>query len=285
MTPPAAPPPKLVLRPATAPVPMVPEPDPVADEHVEPVVVEPPEAASPSIVDEIWDDLFVDETADPDEPARVPVAIVELPEIGDPGGDDPAGAPARRSRSRRRNTIEWVVLIVGALLVAFVVRTFVFQTFWIPSESMEATLENGDRVVVNKLSYRAHDVNRGDVVVFERPPTADTGEIEDLIKRVVGLPGERVSIVDGEVRIDGRLLTEPYLADGQATTYAGPCGRGEVTGIDTPEGMVVPEGTVFVLGDNRDHSQDGRCFGPFDQDLIVGRAFVIIWPPSKAGGL
>jgi signal peptidase I len=195
-----------------------------------------------------------------------------------------AARAARRKRANKsatRNLLEWVGVIVGAVVIAVVVRTFLFQTFWIPSPSMAQTLVEDDRVLVNKLSYRFGDVDRGDVVVFERPPN-ETGTIKDLIKRVIALPGERVSIRDGRVHIDGRALDEPY-ADGLPTEPRVGCGAGDTTGIDTAEGMLVPEGQVLVLGDNRVNSSDGRCFGPIDEDLIVGRAFVILWPPSKAG--
>lgn len=198
-----------------------------------------------------------------------------------------AARSARRARQRRRastrNVIEWVLVLAGALVLALLVRTFAFQTFWIPSSSMSVTLETGDRVLVNKLSYRFGDPARGDVIVFERPP-GEAGEIEDLIKRVIGLPGERVSIMDGSVYIDSRRLEESYT-NGERTEPTVGCGSGDTTGIDTPSGMLVPEGHVFVLGDHRTGSHDGRCFGPIDEDLIVGRAFLVIWPPSKFGGL
>lgn len=197
-----------------------------------------------------------------------------------------AGAAPKKRRPRQsstRSAIEWVLVLGGALVLAVLVRTFAFQTFWIPSTSMATTLNKNDRVLVNKLSYRFGDVERGDVIVFERPP-GEAGEIKDLIKRVVGLPGERVSIMDQSVYIDGRKLNEPYTHD-LPTEATVNCGTGDTTGIDTATGMLVPEGHVFVLGDNRTGSHDGRCFGPIDEDLIVGRAFMIIWPPSKVGGL
>lgn len=216
-------------------------------------------------------------------------------EDGDPGIDEQVTeaevAAAREARQRRakqdvapksptRNLVEWVGVIVGAVLIAVVVRTFVFQTFWIPSESMSSTLVKDDRVLVNKLSYKLHDVNRGDVVVFERPTDLAPSEIKDLIKRVVGLPGERISITDGEVHVDGRSLSEPYI-NGQPTE---PCAGGEAA-LATEAGLEIPDGQVLVMGDNRSNSDDGRCFGPIDEDLIIGRAFVIMWPLSKAGGL
>lgn len=204
-----------------------------------------------------------------------------------PDGDPPP-PPNRRKRpepkSSTRNMLEWAGVIVGAIVIAVVVRTFVFQTFWIPSPSMSPTLVKDDRVLVNKLSYKFHDVNRGDVVVFERPPNEPESSIKDLIKRVVGLPGERVSVLDGKVRIDGRELEESYT-HGLDSLYNGACGSGDVTGIDTEKGFLIPDDHVFVMGDNRVNSADSRCFGPIDEDLIVGRAFFILWPPSKMGGL
>ena len=106
-------------------------------------------------------------------------------------------------------------MVVGAVVVAVLVRTFVVQAFRIPSESMSPTLEQGDRVIVNRLSYKLHDVNRGDVVVFSRPPglPAAPGDPEDLIKRVIGLPGDTVQTRDGSVYVNNRKLEEPYLPE------------------------------------------------------------------------
>ena len=181
--------------------------------------------------------------------------------------DEATGEERRTGPSTLRSAVEWGVVVVGALLVAFVVKTFLFQAFYIPSESMEPTLDVGDRVLVNKLSDDAHDVNRGDLVVFERPasdPAFGPSATEDLIKRVVGLPGETIEARDGVVYIDGRRLVEPYLTDGVPT--------------DNLPAQEVPEGHVFVMGDNRTNSEDSRVFGAIDQSLIVGRAFVRVWP-------
>jgi len=207
----------------------------------------------------------------------------------DPTEEEIAAARDARRRRRRppksptRNLVEWVAVVGGALVLALLIRTFVFQTFWIPSGSMSPTLVENDRVLVNKLSYRWGDPSRGDVIVFERPP-GESGEIKDLIKRVIGLPGEHVSIHDDAVWIDGRRLNEPYTHD-QPTLANVECSGGRTAGIDTEAGFQVPNGHVFVLGDNRTGSHDGRCFGPIDEDLIVGRAIAIIWPPSKMGRL
>jgi signal peptidase I len=189
----------------------------------------------------------------------------------EPPEDEPDEATAGEQKQRKRkkesglrNAVEWVVIIGGAFLVAFVVKTFLIQAFFIPSGSMLPTLHEDDRVLVNKLSYDLHDVHRGDLVVFERPENEAAGQIKDLIKRVVGLPGERSESRDGAVYIDGDLLEEPYLADGAETTGLEP--------------QTVPEGHVFVMGDNRGDSMDSRVFHAIDEDLIVGRAFVRVWP-------
>lgn len=202
--------------------------------------------------------------------------------------DEIAAARAARQdqnpgKSPLRNAVEWIVVLVGAVVLALIVRTFLFQTFWIPSGSMAVTLETNDRVLVNKLSYQFGDPSRGDVVVFERPP-GEAGTIKDLIKRVVALPGERISIRDSSVWIDGAKVTESYTHDLPSDPIV-ECSGGETAGIETTEGLLIPEGHVFVMGDNRTNSHDSRCFGPIDEDLIVGRAFMIIWPPSKVGGL
>lgn len=202
---------------------------------------------------------------DPDQPGTV----------GAPAGP---GAPApRRGRSGRRRrpasgprvVLEWVVLIVAALLVALVIKTFLFQAFYIPSESMVPTLQVGDRVLVNKLSYDLHDVHRQDVVVFKAPKAAETGDIEDLVKRVIGLPGDTVEARDGKVYVNGTVLSEPYLPAGTQTTNLPP--------------TTVPPGYMFVMGDNREASKDSRIFGPVKESAIVGRVFVRIWPLSRIG--
>ena len=189
-----------------------------------------------------------------------------------------ATAAPRRS-SRTRGAIEWVVVIVGAVLLALVIKTFVMQAFFIPSPSMAPTLEVHDRVLVNKLSYRLGDVNRGDIVVFERPASEGDG-IKDLIKRVIALPGESLVIDNGKVFIDGRELSEPYLAPDVVTRN-----RPEPTRCAPANPCVVPEGQVWVMGDNRDNSRDSRFFGAIPEDTIVGRAFVRVWPFGRLGGL
>jgi signal peptidase I len=184
---------------------------------------------------------------------------------------EPSPEPSRRSKLPPgvRAFFDWFVVIAVALLVAFVVRTFVIAHFVVEGESMYSTLDTNDRVFVNKLSYRLHDPNRGDVVVLHQV----TGASErDLIKRVIGLPGESVEVRNCTVLIDGRVLDEPYL-DPEVVTPTD-CGGDYV--LDG----VVPDDHVFVMGDNRGGSQDSRVIGPISEDDLVGRAFVVFWPQS-----
>jgi signal peptidase I len=192
----------------------------------------------------------------------------------------------KATKSTRRVVVEWVVLIAAALVIAFLIKTFLFQAFYIPSESMVPTLNVGDRVLVNKLSYDFHDVHRGDIIVFDAPPLARSNDIQDLVKRVIGLPGETVTYPgDGHIYIDGKLLKEPYLTKGTETTVNGnpqvPPGCG--TPADGKPGCKVPAGHVFVMGDNRPESKDARFFGPIKESTIVGRVFLRIWPIGSIG--
>ena len=182
--------------------------------------------------------------------------------------DTEAGSGTSRARRRARGLIDWIVVIGVALLVAFLVRTFVLAHFVVDGHSMDTTLHDGDRVFVNKLSYRLHDPNRGDVVVLHEINGASE---RDLIKRVIALEGETIELRNCVVLIDGVELLEPYL-DPQVVT-PGNCG-----GDYGP--TAVPEDHVFVMGDNRAGSQDSRSenVGPIDEDEIVGRAFVVFWP-------
>ena len=191
-------------------------------------------------------------------------------DVENPPADAPEESPSQRSARRRRLTIEWIVLIAAALIIALLIKTFLFQAFYIPSESMVPTLKVGDRVLVNKLSYDLHDVHRGDIVVFKAPPEARSDGIDDLVKRVVGLPGDTVEArEDGRVYVNDRRLDESYLPDGTTTTNL------PVT--------KVPAGHVFMMGDNRSASRDSRYFGPIKESDIIGRVFVRIWPPGSIG--
>ncbi len=200
-------------------------------------------------------------------------------------------APARSPRWKQLAEIP--VLIVVALVVTLVFKAWVAQAFYIPSGSMEPQLREHDRVLVSRTAYRLHEPNRGDIVVFPSPtePAEDDGILEglvddvldtvalgdrgddELIKRVIGLPGEVIEGRDGHVVIGGRPLVEPYLPPGTVTSDFGP--------------MVIPDGEVFVMGDNRTNSHDSRYadVGTIEIDSIVGRAIARIWPPSRTAFL
>jgi len=185
---------------------------------------------------------------------------VSLPVPAEPAAADetppPAAPPTGRKRKSLRLAIEWGAILVVAVLAAVLIRSFVVQPFYIPSGSMEPTLNVGDRVLVNKLSYDVHAVHRGDIVVFKKPPNDTTPGVKDLIKRVIGLSGETISGRDGHVFINGHELAEPWLPKGVTTAPFQP--------------TVIPQGDYFMMGDNRGDSADSRILGPIDGKLVIG---------------
>jgi len=182
-----------------------------------------------------------------------------------------------------RWVIEWAVILMAVLLCTVLLRTYVIQSFYIPSPSMVPTLAVGDRIMVNKLSYDLHDVHRGDIVVFKRPPL-ETQDFPDLVKRVIGLPGETVSSKDGHIYIDGKLLNEPWLPN-SPSSYTGALPDDQHPQFNMPGPVSVPAGEYFVMGDNRTDSEDSRFFGPIPKSLIVGRAMAVVWPLSQIKGV
>jgi signal peptidase I len=236
-----------------------------------------------------------------DEP--LPEAAPERPaETPEPAAAAPAGvhgavarsrsdAPAAQEKldkggpARGRRTARWLirtaVLVAIAVVTAVLLRAYVVSPYYIPSASMEPTLHgcsgcNNDHVLVDKLSYRMHDVHRGDVVVFHRPDTWQVPE-KTLIKRVVGLPGDRLAVRDGKVYVNGLQLQESYLnADCPPMTSLS-----EDPGSSMRTYGPVPSGDLYVMGDNRCDSADSRAFGPVPTSDVIGRAFVIIWPLGR----
>jgi signal peptidase I len=180
-------------------------------------------------------------------------------------------SPPVKTRSVRKIAIEWAVIIVVAVAASFLIRTFAIQTFVIPSGSMKPTLHVGDRILVNKLSVDFGSINTGDVIVFKAPPAVNCSEdgITDLVKRVIGLPGQHLTSKGNTVYVNGKALKEPW-------TY--------FHAIGSPIGHVtVPQNSYFVMGDNRANSCDSRFWGTVPRSDIIGKAFLRVWPPSRVG--
>ena|SRR5438128_1439412 len=243
-----------------------------------------------------------DPVLSPPDPALVPPPTdgVSSATTAEPRGEAPSEAPVAGRAGRRRTPKrggplaffrELPVLLLIAFVLALLIKSFLIQAFYIPSESMVPTLKVGDRVLVNKLTYRFHSPGRGDIVVFQDPnapavhrsPVSGflhwvtdglgltTSPDKDFIKRVIGLPGDTVEIQRGTVYVNGRALgPEPYLSPIADVS----CCPGQ--------SWTVPRGDLFVMGDNRTNSSDSRSsLGFIPIDKVVGRAFVIIWPPSR----
>lgn len=214
--------------------------------------------------------------------------------VGEPAETSPGGTP-RRQREGRKGGFwrEFPVLVVVALAIAILIKTFLIQAFYIPSPSMQPTLVKGDRVLVCRICTRLGEVDRGDVIVFADPnPSPGEGhgivggflrwlgegigvaqpEDEDFIKRVVGLPGDNVEIKEGQLYVNGDPIAEPYLDNAADTRSFGP--------------QTIPEGMLYVLGDNRLVSGDSRFppptgVGLVPEDRVIGKAFVVVWPVSR----
>mgnify|MGYP006274572661 CR=1 FL=1 len=162
--------------------------------------------------------------------------------------------------------------LVVALFVLLVLRFLLVQQFYISGPSMQGTLTPDDRVLVEKITGHLRDVQRGDVVVFRQ--TTDEGP-RDLIKRVIGLPGDTVLVENCRVYLDGAVIDEPYLDTFAEDVFGDGCGGGTNGPVD------VPEGELFVMGDNRPQSSDSRAFGTVPLSSVIGRAFLVVWPPSS----
>jgi signal peptidase I len=207
------------------------------------------------------------------------------------------------THERRQGRSFWrelPVLVIVAFGIALLIKTFLVQAFYIPSASMVPTLREGDRVLVEKVSYRFDEPERGQVVVFERDVDAlfgaarsgpeqeasfidrigdsfrelfglPTGGSQDFIKRVIGVGGDEVEGRNGRIYVNGQPIREPYLAPGTHTSTFGP--------------LEVPPGKIFVMGDNRGNSDDSRNFGPVSDDAVVGHAFLLMWPPEDVAAL
>jgi signal peptidase I len=167
-------------------------------------------------------------------------------------------------------------VLAAAGLITFVLRSYVVEPFYVPSGSMETTLHgcpgcNDDYLLVDKLSYRLHDIHHGDVVVFTKPPGLSAPD-NVLVKRVIATGGERIALRGGKVFVNDKQIDEPYL---------NPACGGTTNPETQPAEVTVPKGDVWVMGDNRCDSQDSRSFGPIKDSTVIGRAFVVVWPLSR----
>jgi signal peptidase I len=224
---------------------------------------------------------------------RAPFDLADLSASHEAMSDarEQASERAEMERAKRSFWRELPILMLAALMIAMLIKTFLFQAFFIPSGSMQDTLDLNDRVLVSKQAFRISDIERYDVVVFDAP-SGDDARDENLfqafvrnvaeslglstprtefIKRVIGLPGDDIEIRENRVHINGVAIIEPYVRPGVNMRDMDP--------------VRIPDGRVWVMGDNRNISDDSRSFGSVDVDSIVGRAVAIIWPPSRWGGL
>lgn len=181
-------------------------------------------------------------------------------------GEPTAGAGPKKS-SITRTLVEIVIIVAAALAIALLVQAFIVKPFTIHQVSMRPTLEEGDRILLNRLSYRFREPARGDIIVFHSPIV----DGEDLVKRIVAVAGDHVSVSAGTLYLNGIAQAEPYLLE---QAFEG----------DLPE-MVIPADDVFVMGDNRNNSGDSRLFGPISKDVIIGCAFCVYWPLGRWKGL
>jgi signal peptidase I len=191
--------------------------------------------------------------------------------MADPADTGPAGTGPRRRR-RRRALAETAVTILVAVLLVGLVRTFAFQTFWIPSSSMVPTLGVYDRILVQKAFFTWRDVREGDIVVFSHPPLDHCGGPQegDLVKRVIALPGQTIYSSGSSIYVNGRLLAEPYLP------HDDPLGP-PVPHASSHHPYWVPPGEFYMLGDNRADSCDSRYWGPIKGPSIVGKVVLVWW--------
>ncbi len=197
----------------------------------------------------------------------------------------------RRTRRKRGSLLELVLIVAIALGLALGIQAVLVKPFRIPSQSMEPTLEVGQRVLVDRVSFRFGEPDRGDIVVFKPPsgaegnecgvdhsasqacPVPTEGEADtNYIKRIVGEPGDRLRVIDGLVHINGEPLDEPYI---RADVRCGIC--------NLPKEITIPPDHFFMMGDNRGQSADSREWGPVPEDQIIGNGFFTYWPIDRLG--
>lgn len=167
-----------------------------------------------------------------------------------------------------KSVLEWVVVIAVAFALSLVIRNYLFDTRIVPTGSMIPTIQLQDRLIVDRLFYKFDTIKRGDIIVFSAPEPSMEGK--DLVKRVIGLPGEKIQIKNGKVYINDRALYEPYLEDPPDYEYG-------------PE--IVPPKSYFMMGDNRRISNDSHYWGFLSEDKILGRVWIRYWPLKSFGNV
>jgi signal peptidase I len=184
-----------------------------------------------------------------------------------------AAGAAGSERSAASSLLREIAEVVVLAVILYFGISFAVQAVHVEGLSMFATLDNDDYLIANKIDYRFHAPERGDIIIL-RPPTNNS---TDFIKRIIALPGERLLIRSGFVYINGHKLNEPYLPEEWVTQNNWP--------LDNPNGAVMPANQYFVMGDNRNRSQDSRFFGPISRDRIDGKAWFRIWPLNHFGSI
>lgn len=194
-------------------------------------------------------------------------------------------APATNAKPARRSTaLEYAVIAVIAVGLAFLLQAFIVKPYRIPSVSMVPTLQEKDRILANRFLFHFRRPERGDILVFRWPKDRKV----TFVKRLIGLPGDTLSLEDGRVYVNGRRLDEPYLATSggepvPTKPLMGPAGSTMTPAWSLAKPYTVPQGNYFMMGDNRLQSLDSREWGPVPEDDLIGKAFFVYWPPDRLG--
>lgn len=193
---------------------------------------------------------------------------LKLPDSFESSPIDVQGQPVKQGGGILEYLGELPILIISAIVLAWVIKSFIAQPFVIPSQSMAETLVPGDRVVVTKVNYRVKSPIPGEVIVFQAPERSGMSD-QDFIKRIVAASGDEVEVRRGRLFVNGRRMSEPYITPDNPDSEFGP--------------ETVPKNAYFVMGDNRSNSKDSRYFGAVGKERIIGKAIAIYWPPQRMG--
>ncbi|MCY4257444.1 MAG: signal peptidase I [bacterium] len=230
--------------------------------------------SNPQDTDQHTDQSYTQSDSQPHTDVTAPIPAEEL--LSTDTVAETTIAETDPPKSATRVALGWVTMLAAALALALLLRSVLFQAYYIRFTSMEPTLQNGDRVLVQKAG---NSLDRGDLIVFGRPSGVSGMQSDDLIKRVIALPGEVIKLQEGVVYINNQRLHEPYLDSNRITTGDLSLACPEMVG----EGCLVGENEVFVMGDNRTNSTDSRTFGPILTNQIVGQAILRLWPIGDFG--